>query len=283
MIYLYMVLAAAYANAIYSPSVWAKIAQIVMSTLLAVALWQKVKDSVPYLLDPAEHPPREIGLSDGMIAALAFFAMQGVIFLILRSFSEESFAAQITIAYVLAGIIVGGATMIILRRQGIADIWKNIGLRDNAGERCAPTIGRSILIGVGCGLVAAFGAFLYLHALNLFPQWHIWKQDAELNSFLARADKPIWLILLAVVAAPIFEEFIFRGLVFRGLRRSTGPALAIIGSAALFALVHPPLAIIPVFGLGIAAAFSFQLTGFLLAPVVAHCVYNASVIFLNRV
>jgi membrane protease YdiL (CAAX protease family) len=218
-----------------------------------------------------------------MIAALAFFAVQGVIFLILRSVSEESFAEQITIAYVLAGIIVGGATMIILWRQGVADIWKNIGIRDNTGDRGAPTIGRSILIGAGCGLIAALGAFFYLHALNLFPQWQIWKQDAELNSFFARADKPVWLILLAVVAAPIFEEFIFRGLVFRGLRRSTGPDLAIIGSAALFALVHPPLAIVPVFGLGIAAAFSFQQTGFLLAPVVAHCVYNASVIFLNRV
>jgi len=47
-------------------------------------------------------------------------------------------------------------------------------------------------------------------------------------------------------------------------------------------LVHPPVAIIPVFGLGIAAAVSFQQTGLLLAPIVAHCVYNASVLALNK-
>jgi hypothetical protein len=120
MIYLYMLLAAVYANAIYSPSAWAKIAQIVLSTLLAIALWQKVRDFTPYILDPVARPPREVGLADGMIAALAFFAMQGLIFLFLRSVSEASFASQITIAYVVAGITVGVAAMLILSRQASA-------------------------------------------------------------------------------------------------------------------------------------------------------------------
>lgn len=282
MIYLYMVLAAVYANAIYSPSTWMKIAQIVLSTLLAIALWQKVNDFTPYILDPVERPPREIGLADGMIAALAFFAMQGLIFLVLRSVSEASFASQITLAYVLAGVIVGGAAMLILSMQGITDIWETVGLVPSGGEQRFSPVQRSLLVGTICGLVAAFGAFIYLHALNLFPQWQLWKQDAELTSFLTRADKPFWLILLTIVAAPVFEEFIFRGLVFRGLRRTTGPALAVIGSAALFALVHPLIAIIPVFGLGIVAAVSFQRTGFLLAPIIAHCVYNTSVMVLNK-
>jgi membrane protease YdiL (CAAX protease family) len=282
MIYLYMLLAAVYANAIYSPSAWAKIAQIVLSTLLAIALWQKVRDFTPYILDPVARPPREVGLADGMIAALAFFAMQGLIFLFLRSVSEASFASQITIAYVVAGITVGVAAMLILSRQGIGDIWETVGLVPSGVARRFSPVGRSLLVGAACGLVAAFGAFLYLRALNLFPQWQLWRQDAELTSFLTRAEKPFWLILLTIVAAPVFEEFIFRGLVFRGLRRTTGPALAVIGSAALFALVHPPIAIIPVFGLGIAAAVSFERTGFLLAPIVAHCVYNTSVMIFNK-
>ena len=281
MIYLYMVLAAVYANAIYSPSVWSKIAQIVLSTLLAIALWQKVKDFTPYILDPVERPPREIGLADGMIAALAFFAMQGLIFLFLRSVSEESFASQITIAYLVAGIIVGGASMFILSMQGVTDVWKTVGLAPSSGPQLFSPVLTSITVGTICGLVAAFSALIYLHALNLFPQGQLWRQDAELTSFLTRADKPFWLILLTIIAAPVFEEFIFRGLVFRGLQRTTGPTLAVVGSAALFALVHPPIAIIPVFGLGIAAAISFERTGFLLAPIIAHCVYNASVIFLN--
>src|SRR5204863_7926793 len=42
MIYLYMVLASMFAYALYTPSAWAKFAQVVLSALLAYALWQKV-------------------------------------------------------------------------------------------------------------------------------------------------------------------------------------------------------------------------------------------------
>jgi membrane protease YdiL (CAAX protease family) len=39
--------------------------------------------------------------------------------------------------------------------------------------------------------------------------------------------------------------------------------------------------VIPVFGLGIAAALSFRRSGFLLAPIITHAVYNTCVIFLK--
>jgi hypothetical protein len=89
--------------------------------------------------------------------------------------------------------------------------------------------------------------------------------------------------VLSVLAAPLFEEFIFRGLLFQGLRRSTGPILGILGSAALFALVHPPIAVVPVFGLGIAAAISFQRSRLIWAAIMAHAVYNGCVMFLGKV
>jgi len=51
---------------------------------------------------------------------------------------------------------------------------------------------------------------------------------------------------MIIVAAPIFEEFIFRGLIFGGLRRSLDLPVAAIASAAIFAIVHPPASVIPV-------------------------------------
>jgi hypothetical protein len=60
--------------------------------------------------------------------------------------------------------------------------------------------------------------------------------------------------VLAIRAAPQFEEFIFRGLIFGGLRRTMGVAASVTASAAIFAIVHPPVSVIPVFGLGLAAA-----------------------------
>jgi ABC-2 type transport system permease protein len=137
MVYLYMVLAGMWANTIYSPTVWTRLAQVVLSTLLAFALWQKVKDISPYLMDPTQHPPRTIGLADGMIAALAFFVVQNLIALILQWTVALSWAAQITISYTLAGVIVGCLTMLILWRQEIPGLWEQVGLaRAVEDENC---------------------------------------------------------------------------------------------------------------------------------------------------
>lgn len=282
MIYLYMILAASYANIIYSPSLWTKLAQLVLSTLLAFALWQKVKDATPYILDPVARPPRSLSLADGMIAALAFFIAQGLLFLLIHSINAASLPAQITIAYILAGLIVAVLALFIFWRQDIPDLWEKIGVSRSGDEAKSQPLVMGILRAVALGGLAGIGALLYVRALDLFPQAQIWKQDAELSSFLSRADLPIWICILAIIAAPIFEEFLFRGLIFQGLLRTTGPALAILGSAALFAIIHPPVSVIPVFGLGIAAAISFQKSGFLLAPILTHAVYNAVVIFLSK-
>ena len=88
----------------------------------------------------------------------------------------------------------------------------------------------------------------------------------------------LWLLLLAVAAAPIFEEFIFRGLIFGGLRRTLGLAASVLASAAIFALVHPPLAVLPVFGLGVATALIYDRTRLLIGPIAAHAAYNAMVV-----
>jgi ABC-2 type transport system permease protein len=282
MIYLYMILAAMYANTIYSPSLWTKLAQLVLSTLLAFALWQKVKDNCPYLLDPVALPPRSVSLADGMIAALAFFVLQGLLFLLFHSIAESSLPAEITFAYIFAGLIVAALALHTFWRQDVPHLWQKVGVSRTDVARKTHPLWRGLLLGAAWGAVAALGAAVYIRVLNLFPQAQIWKQDAELSSFLSRADRPIWICILVIVAAPLFEEFLFRGLIFQGLRRTAGPALAVLGSAALFALVHPPISVVPVFGLGIAAAISFQQSGFLLAPILTHAVYNACVIFFNK-
>ena len=192
---------------------------------LAFALWQKVKDVAPYLLDPTQSPPRTISLADGMIAALVFFVAQPLALMLLQHTSSISLTAQITIAYMIAGLIVGAAVLVIFWLQRVPDLWKEIGLvpTDDEGRRLPAA--RGLIQGAMWGGAAALGAFVYLHALGWFPQWQVWKQDAELSSFLTRADQPLWICVLLIVAAPLAEEFLFRALVFQGLRRTTGPLL----------------------------------------------------------
>jgi len=102
--------------------------------------------------------------------------------------------------------------------------------------------------------------------------------DTPVRDVRAGRDELLWLLGLTVIAAPVFEEFIFRGLIYGGLRRSLGLAWSVIGSAAIFALVHPAASVIPVFNLGVAAALVYERTGFLFGPMVAHAAYNAAVV-----
>ncbi len=88
----------------------------------------------------------------------------------------------------------------------------------------------------------------------------------------------MWLLGLTVLAAPLCEEFIFRGLIQGGLRRSL-PAWQAIGiAAALFAIVHPPASMLPVFVLGLCTGLAYERSGSLLAPMLVHAGYNAAIL-----
>ncbi len=91
----------------------------------------------------------------------------------------------------------------------------------------------------------------------------------------------VWIVPLAVIAAPLFEEFIFRGLVFRGMRRSLPLRWSMAGSAAVFAICHPPISVIPVFVMGLLAAFGFELTGWIVTPICIHMTYNGMLLLTS--
>ena len=65
-LYLYMLLASLYAYAIYAPSAWQRATMMILTALVAMALWQKARDHFDYLLDPAASPPSRVSVSDGL-------------------------------------------------------------------------------------------------------------------------------------------------------------------------------------------------------------------------
>jgi len=133
---------------------------------------------------------------------------------------------------------------------------------------------RAIFIGVALGLSGAIFAYGYLMVLRSVPGLDSLNQRAqELENMGGQ-----WLVVLAVIAAPLFEEFIFRGLVFRGLRRSISAPWAVAGSAAVFAICHPPISVVPVFVMGSLAAIGFEWTGWIVTPICVHMTYNALVL-----
>lgn len=85
----------------------------------------------------------------------------------------------------------------------------------------------------------------------------------------------VMLGLSAVLIAPLVEEIIFRGFLFRNLRDTVGKGLAAVLSGLVFGLVHlHPTLILPLTGLGIALALLYEWTGSLWVPIAAHMAFN---------
>lgn len=82
--------------------------------------------------------------------------------------------------------------------------------------------------------------------------------------------------LSAVIFAPLVEEIIFRGYLFRNLRTDLSPVWAMLASGFIFAAVHlDPQHILPLTGLGVALAYLYELSGSLLVPIIVHALWNA--------
>jgi len=92
------------------------------------------------------------------------------------------------------------------------------------------------------------------------------------------------LAALATVAG-VSEEVLFRGVVQPGLARSMPAGLALLGTSLLFGLVHfasRSYAILATI-MGLYLGILFQLTGNLLAPIVAHAAYDfAALLWVSR-
>jgi ABC-2 type transport system permease protein len=274
MVYLYMLLASMYAYALYTPSAWAKFTQLVLYTLLVFSLWQKVRDHAPYLLDPAAAPLPSISVADGVIAALAFFVLQGVLALVLLKL-DLSPGLSLLLAFVGAGLVVSTSTVFIFWRNGLPNLARQLGLwpADRADWL------RSPIVGIVAGLAAAAVARGYVVAIDHVDFLRRLRDEmVALSPEDRQPDMLRWIALLAIFAAPVFEEFIFRAVLYGGFRRSIGPGRAAVASALVFAMVHPAIAFAPVLVLGLAAAWAFERSRFLLAPIMAHMTYNAVVI-----
>jgi len=129
---------------------------------------------------------------------------------------------------------------------------------------------RSILWVVPLDLVASYAVGI-VHDVIVHPE-----QQAIVGQFPHSLVGAIAFILVAVVLAPLFEEIVFRGFLFRGLANSFGWVWGALVSAGLFGIAHLQLDVfLPLAALGFFLAWSYRRTGSLWAPITMHAVFNA--------
>ncbi len=101
----------------------------------------------------------------------------------------------------------------------------------------------------------------------------------------ALMDGPLWITLLSVsVFAPVFEEWLCRGIILRGLLQKMRPVWAIVISAAFFAFIHlNPWQAIPAFIFGLLFGYVYYRTGSLKLTMLMHCVNNTFAAIIGRI
>lgn len=248
---------------------------VVFSSLAAAAIWQNFRARLPYLFDPwSEKLPPAPSLMHAMIGIAVMVEVLGVASGIAAGFGGTSYLWQTrAIAYGIVGFSAWVFMHQFLAGRGVkaVDIWKWTG--GNQPPHMLIACGGALAAGVG---LAGF-AWLYMTGLKAIPLTHDWMAEMA-KATAAQSEYKVWLFLLAVGMAPFAEEYFFRGLLFRALDREWGGFKAMVGSAAYFAMYHPPVSWLPVFGVGLANAWLFKKCRSLIPCILLHMTYNAVVV-----
>jgi membrane protease YdiL (CAAX protease family) len=263
---------------------------IVYSYVTAAAMWEHFRARLPYLYDPwSERLPPPPTLMHAMIAISILVEGGAVITAALIGFAgREYLAIAQAIGYGVCAVAVSIGVANFLRdrdvslrdvfrwpmvtaAQGKLETWWS----DDQSRRVKSLL--MLLAGAVGGLVLALVAKGYLAILQHIPAAAelMRKSQEQMNSMPGFR----WsYALMAVAFAPFAEEYLFRGLLFRALDREWGGWRAVVGSAAFFAVYHPPLSWPPVALVAVANSLLFKKTGWLVPAVVLHTVYNAVVV-----
>ena len=96
---------------------------------------------------------------------------------------------------------------------------------------------------------------------------------------------PFWSSFLVVaIFAPIFEEWLCRGMVLRGLLTKMKPVWAIVISALFFAVIHAnPWQALNAFLIGLLMGYVYYKTGSLILTMIIHFVNNGTAVVLSNI
>lgn len=179
-------------------------------------------------------------------------------------------------------ILISGTAIFVIGGPAILLVTKAISPGRTIREAVVPlgwtktskgTIAGAVALGAGIALFMGFGIEL------VFPTG-----DQVEGPLIQAASAPGWqrilFVILAVVLAPVVEEFLFRGVMFTGMARSWGTWPAAIVVTVLFGILHlfdvggyyPALLMVTI--AGFAMVLLRIRTGSMLPSIAMHAAYN---------
>jgi membrane protease YdiL (CAAX protease family) len=144
----------------------------------------------------------------------------------------------------------------------------------------ATRLRQHVLLGlmVGIGVVPVLlgvNRLCYL-ALTVISEEPVQQITVQIAQDLRGWIRRITFGIAAITLAPMAEEFVFRGVLYPAIRQRGWPRLALFGTAFLFALIHGnTMTFVPLFIFALILVWLVERTGGLVAPTIAHAVFNA--------
>jgi uncharacterized protein len=167
-------------------------------------------------------------------------------------------------------------TTILLLKTGPAHSFAEICLP--GGPPALQDTGLGIALGAGIGL-AVSGVQYAAGWVTVNPVAEVWSPNSD-GSFLWMPSLGLGLVVLALGSAG--EELLFRGYGFQHLIRATNPWLAVVGTSAVFGIMHrgnpdaSPIGIVNTVLFGVLFGFALVRHGSLWLPVGMHFGWNAT-------
>jgi len=212
-------------------------------------------------------PPRRPRLweawTQGQLTVFALLLLGAEMFwwLVVYRLTGDAFAASIA-----------GTVLAVLLPCSAAAWWHGETLA--RAFQLRPT-GLAAVVGVAAGLLS-WAPASYLASLSslLYPPSPDYLSLVAAN--LPRNAVDLAVAYLAVaLAAPVGEELVFRGILFRVARERWGWVRAAVLTALFFGVSHwAPWHLFGLVALGLLLALLYQLTRSLLVPMLAHAAYN---------
>ncbi|MBI4858897.1 MAG: CPBP family intramembrane metalloprotease [Candidatus Riflebacteria bacterium] len=255
---------------------WLAVRSVLLFEGLVIAVFLVGARAIESHEDPDAHPPGRLFVTDGIALALGMVMAQSPLIQLLSALLSP---IQPGLLLALVSLIVGPIVCKLSFRYLTARCgspWTALGLA-GGGRRWAPLA--ALLIAPLHGLwIEAFYRFLQARQgfdrESIVQSGRLWAEPIATHGAAA-----LVVVLALVVVAPIVEETLFRGVLFTALRHARFSRWgAIVASALLFSLIHPPLDAVAVIPLGMALAWVYERTGSLAAPVLLHGLANAAVL-----
>lgn len=185
----------------------------------------------------------------------------------LTSITAESIATTIVYAALLASVYL----VVVLRRKLS---WRDVGLHAPNRGFILMTLFVWVVMIIATVLVAAVVSSLFGDPPDVREQLSVGRSEIS-------GAEVFWLLIASVVAAPVVEEVVFRGLLFPSLRKRWPFWAAALVSAVLFAAVHLTLILVPALTvLGLALAWLKERYDSVYPAIVLHGLNNGLAIVI---